>query len=118
MEEKRTAALNGIEKKGWRKASTEKLGEKANLLEEKLIEEGVKSTRALIQTFLQTVKACRLYESNHPILSKFLDRLKRDFDRYFEEFDFFSLHVRERQLFYQGKVVYENQDIKDNLAFL
>ena len=118
MEELRTASVSGIEKKGLKRASAEQWVGKANLLEENLTEEGIRETRALIQTFLQTVKACRLYESDHPILSKFLDRLKRDFDRYFEEFDSFSLQIRERQLFYQGKVVYESQDVKDNLAFL
>ena len=80
-------------------------------------EEALKSTRALIQTFLQTVKAYRLYEANHPILSKFLDRLKKDFDHYFEEFDSFPLLVGEHRLFYRGKVVYENQDVKESLAF-
>jgi HEAT repeat protein len=91
--------------------------DKTDVFEEKVIEEGVKSTRALIQTFLQTVKAYRLYEANHPILSKFMDRLKKDFDRYFNEFDSFSLQVGEHRLFYQGKVVYESQDVKESLAF-
>lgn len=77
----------------------------------------IKATRALIQTLLQTLKSFRLYETNHPILIKFLDRLKRDFDLYFEGFDSFTLHVGEYQLFYHGKVIYENQDIKESLAF-
>jgi hypothetical protein len=63
------------------------------------------------------VKSFRLYEAEHPILLRFLDRLKKDFDRYFEEFDSFSLQVGEHQLFYQGKVVYESQDVKESLAF-
>ena len=86
--------------------------------EEKVIEEKIKSTKALIQTFLQTLKAYRLYEANHPILSKFLDRLKNDFDHYFDEFDSFSLKVGEHRLYYRGKVVYENQDVKESLAFV
>jgi HEAT repeat protein len=86
--------------------------------QEKIVEEkSVKATRALIQTFLQTVKAFRLYEANHPILLKFLERLKKDFDNYFEEFDSFPLLVGEHRLFYRGKVVYENQDVKESLAF-
>jgi len=47
------------------------LDDKVDIQEEKAIEEKVKSTKALIQTFLQTLKAFRLYEANHPILSKF-----------------------------------------------
>lgn len=95
-----------------------KLEEKIDIFEEKILEEGVKSTRALIQSFLQTMKAFRLYETGHPILTKFLERLKKDFEHYFNEFDSFTLQVGEHRLFYQGKVVYESQDVKESLAFL
>ncbi len=90
----------------------------ADLSEEKAVEEKVKSTKALIQTVLQTLKAFRLYESNHPILSKFLERLRKDFDQYFDEFDSFSLQVGEYRLSYRGNVVYENEDVKESLAFV
>jgi hypothetical protein len=94
------------------------LEDKVDLFEEKAIEEKVKSTRGLIQTFLQTLKAFRLYEANHPILSKFLERVRKDFDQYFDEFDSFSLQIGEHRLYYRGNVVYENQDIKESLAFV
>lgn len=94
------------------------LEEKLDIFEEKAMEEKVKLTKGLIQTFLQTLKAYRLYEANHPILSKFLERLKNDFDHYFNVFDSFSLQIGEHRLHYQGKVVYENQDIKESLAFV
>lgn len=95
-----------------------KLEGKLDVFDEGIVEEGVKSTRALIQTFLQTLKAYRLYESNHPILSRFLDRLRKDFDQYFDGFDSFSLQIGEYCLYYRGKVVYESQDVKESLAFL
>jgi hypothetical protein len=94
------------------------LQDNVDIFEEKGIEEKVKSTRALIQTFLQTLKGFRLYEANHPILSKFLERVRKDFDQYFNEFDSFSLQVAEHRLYYRGKVVYENQDVKESLAFV
>lgn len=94
------------------------LEDKLDYFEEKTVEEKVKSTKGLIQTFLQTLKAYRLYEANHPILSKFLERLRNDFNHYFDEFDSFSLQIGEHRLHYQGKVVYENQDIKESLAFV
>ena len=94
------------------------LEEKVDILEEKGIEVKVKSTKALIQTFLQTLKAFRLYEANHPILSKFLEKLRKDFDQYFDEFDSFSLQIGEHRLYYRGNVVYENQDVKESLAFV
>lgn len=97
----------------------EKFEEKVEVHEEKEkeVEHGVRATRSLIQLFLQAVKAYRLYEENHPILSKFLDRLRLDFDRFFTEFDSFSIQIGEYQLFYKGKVVYENMDVKESLAF-
>ncbi len=94
------------------------LQDNTDILEEKAIEEKVKSTKALIQTFLQTVKGFRLYEANHPALSKFIERLRKDFDQYFDEFDSFTLQVAEHRLYYRGKIVYENQDTKESLAFL
>jgi hypothetical protein len=92
--------------------------DKADISEEKAVEEKVKSTKALIQNFLQTLKTCRLYETNHPILPKFLERLRKDFDQYFDEFDSFSLQIGEYRLYYRRNVVYENQDVKESLAFV
>ena len=92
--------------------------DKADISEEKAVEEKVKSTKALIQTFLQTLKAFRLYETNHPILSKFLEKLRKDFEQYFDEFDSFSLQIGEHRLYYRGNVVYENEDVKESLAFV
>jgi len=94
------------------------LEEKTDMSEEKIIEEKVKSTKVLIQTFLQTLKAFRLYEANHPILSKFVEKLRKDFDQYFGEFDSFSLQIGEHRLHYRGNVVYENEDVKESLAFV
>jgi len=94
------------------------LEDKLDISEDKEIEEKVKSTKSLIQTFLQTLKAFRLYEANHPILSKFLERLRKDFDQYFGEFDSFSLQVGEHRLYYRGNIVYENKDVKESLAFV
>lgn len=93
------------------------LEDKMDHFDEKAIEEEVRSTKALIQTFLQALGAFRLYEASHPLISRFLDRLRNDFDHYFNEFDSFSLQVGEHQLFFRGKVVYESQDVKESLAF-
>jgi hypothetical protein len=94
------------------------LEEKTDMSEEKVVEEKIKSTKALIQTFLQTLKAFRLDEANHPILSKFIERLRKDFEQFFGEFDSFSLQIGEYRLFYRGNVVYENEDVKESLAFI
>jgi len=86
--------------------------------ESRTIDEGVKSAKALVQSFLQTVNGYRFYEASHPMLSRLLDRLEKDFNRYFDEYDSFSLQVGETHLFYQGRVVYESQDPKESVAFV
>jgi hypothetical protein len=91
---------------------------KKDLVDEKALEEGLRSAKGLIQSFLQTLKAYRLYDADHPILVKFLDRLKKDFENYFKESDSFFLQVGQHQLFFRGKPVYESQDVKESLAFL
>jgi len=81
-------------------------------------EDEVKSAKALVQTFLQTIKGYRLYDSNHPVQLKLLERLKNDFARYFEELPSFSLQIGEHQFFFHGNVVYESDDVKESLAFV
>lgn len=86
--------------------------------DEKMTEEELKSAKSLIQTFLQSLKAFQLYEASHPILLRFLDRIKEDFDHYFEKHDSFSIQVDQVQLLFQRKVVYESRDLWESLAFL
>jgi hypothetical protein len=74
--------------------------------------------RILVVTFIQTLKAFRLYEIDHPILIKFLDRVRKAFNQYFTEFEVFSLQIKERQILHRKKIVYESTDMKENLAFL
>jgi hypothetical protein len=109
--------LSEVEK-DTRRSPVKSLEEKTDISEEKEIEEKVKSTKSLIQTLLQTLKAYRLYEANHPILSKFMEKLRKDFDQYFDEFESFSLQIGEHRLYYRGNIVYENEDVKESLAFL
>jgi HEAT repeat protein len=87
-------------------------------LDEKSLREISESARFLVVVFLQNLKAFRLYEPNHPILSKFFDRLWKTFNRYFNEFDVFSLQIKEHQLLHRKKIIYENSDMKESLAFL
>ncbi len=87
-------------------------------LDEKSLREISDSARFLVVVFLQNLKAFRLYEPNHPILSKFFDRLWKTFNRYFNEFDVFSLQIKEHQLLHRKRVIYENADMTESLAFL
>ncbi len=86
-------------------------------LDDKNIEEEAKSVRSLIKSFLQTLKAYQIYETKHPSLLKFSASLKQEFDRCFNKLDALSVQVGQHQLLYREKVVYESQDMKENLAF-
>ena len=93
-------------------------GDKAEVTGDHLSKAEVKSAKALVQAFLQTVKGYRLYDPSHSILLKFMERLTIDFAQYFEEIPSFSLQIGEHQLFYHGNVVYESDDVKESLAFV
>lgn len=86
-------------------------------LDDKKLAEEAKSVRSLIQSFLQALKAYQIYETKHPFLLKFLNNLKQEFDRCFEKLAPLSLTVAQHQLLYREKVVYESQDVKEDLAF-
>src|SRR5512139_311004 len=88
------------------------------MTDDQLSKDEVKSAKTLVQAFLQTVKGYRLYDSSHPILLKYMERLTKAFARYFEELHSFSLQVGDHQLFYHGNVVYESDDVKESLAFV
>ncbi len=94
----------------------QRTGEKGMDLDEKKVEEEAKSASSLIQSFLQTLKVYQIYEAKHPYILKFLDSLKREFDRCFDKLGPFSFQVGQHQLLYREKVVYECQDAKENLA--
>jgi hypothetical protein len=93
-------------------------GEKVGMTDDQLSKDEVKSAKTLVQAFLQTVKGYRLYDSSHPILLKYMERLTKNFARYFEELPSFSLQIGDHQLFYHGNVVYESDDVKESLAFV
>jgi HEAT repeat protein len=91
---------------------------KTNDCGQKIAEDELKLVKAVIQGFLQALKASHLYEADHPILLRFLDRLKQDFDSYFEKYDAFIIQVDELHFFFDGKAIYEGGNIRESLAFL
>ena len=93
-------------------------GSKTDAFAQETSEDELKLARAVIQSFFQSLKAFQLYEDDHPILHKFLDRLKQDFDGYFEKRDSFIIQVDELQFSFQGKALHEGQALRESLAFM
>ena len=94
------------------------LNSKTSEIRQKVTEDELKLVKLVIQDFLQALKTFHLYEADHPILLRFLDRLKKDFDRYFEKYDALFVELDERHFLYDGKTVYESQDLRESLAFM
>jgi HEAT repeat protein len=81
-------------------------------------DEELASTTNLIQTLLKAIKANKLYQPNNPMLTKQLENLTRKFTAHLEHYQTLNLQVGEYKLFFDGKPIYENRDMKESLAFL
>jgi hypothetical protein len=72
----------------------------------------------LFATFVKTIKAFRLYPPENPSLSSFRDQIYRKFQEFLKRHHTLFIKVNEYNLTYQGKILYENRDLKTSLAFL
>jgi HEAT repeat protein len=82
------------------------------------IDEELASTTDLIRTLLKAIKAYKLYQRNNPMLTKQLEDLTAKFTAHLEHYQTLNLQVGEYKLFFDGKPIYENTDMKESLAFL
>jgi hypothetical protein len=82
------------------------------------IDEELASVGDLIRTLLKAIKAFRLYESNNPMLTKQVEELTTKFTNHLDHYQSLNVQVGEYKLFFDGKPVYENTDMKESLAFL
>jgi hypothetical protein len=86
--------------------------------EEPQINEEMASAADLIRSLLKAIKAFKLYESNNPMLGKQLEELTSKFKGHLDRYQTLNLQVGEYKLFFEGKPIYENTDMKESLAFL
>jgi hypothetical protein len=86
--------------------------------EEPQINEEMASAADLIRSLLKAIKAFKLYESNNPMLGKQLEELTSKFKGHLDRYQTLNLQVGEYKLFFDGKPIYENTDMKESLAFL
>jgi len=81
-------------------------------------DEEVLLARDLTNSFVKAVKAFRFYPSDNPTLKGFRDQLLRKFQFFLNKYNSFTFQIGEYDFSYNGKVVYENRDVKISLAFL
>jgi hypothetical protein len=71
----------------------------------------------VMQSMLKTSKAFKMYLPNNPLLVRFVDELVEKFGRHLSLYGDYRLDIDQFELKYKGKIVYENHDPKESLAF-
>ncbi len=82
------------------------------------VDEELTSAGDLIRSLLKAIKAFKLYQTNNPILIKQLEELTTKFTAHLDRYQKLNLQVGEYKLFFDGKPIYENMDMKESLSFL
>ena len=86
-------------------------------IEGKDLDEAVDQAKDLINTFVKTIKAFRLYPPENPTLVGFIDQVYRKFQLFLNKYHYFILKIGENKLSFREVTLYENLDLKTSLAF-
>ena len=81
------------------------------------VEEVFLHARDLMNIFVKTIKAFRLYPPENPSLVGFRDLLFRKFQFFLKKYHTFSFKVGEYDFSFNNRVLYENKELKTSLAF-
>ena len=71
----------------------------------------------IMLSLVKTSKAFRMYLPNNPLLARFTDDLKGKLVKLLSLYGDLRLDVEQFELSYKGKVVYQNNDPKESMAF-
>ena len=74
--------------------------------------------RDLMRSFIKGIKAFQFYPPDNPILKGFRELLPKKFNFFLNKYNSFIIQIGEYDLSFKGKVLYENRNIKNSLAFL
>ncbi len=81
------------------------------------VEEVFLHARDLMNIFVKTIKAFRLYPAENPSLVVSRDLLFRKFQFFLKRYHVFSFKVGEYDFSFNNRVLYENKELKTSLAF-
>ncbi len=81
------------------------------------VDEILLHARDLMNIFVKTIKAFRIYPPENPSLVGFRDLLFRKFQFFLKQYHTFVLKIGEYDFSFNNKVLYENKDLKSSLAF-
>lgn len=82
------------------------------------VEEVFLHARDLMNIFIKTIKAFRIFPPENPSLIGFRDLLFRKFQFFLKRYHVFSFKLGEYEFSFNNRVLYENKDLKSSLAFL
>jgi hypothetical protein len=85
--------------------------------EEVVGKEEISSVTEVMQAMAKASNALRMYMSNNPLLQRFLEDLNGKMDGHLEGYGDLRLDIDHFEMRYKGKVVYENRDPKESMAF-
>ena len=88
-----------------------------SVIEGKDLEEAIVQARDVINSFIKTIKAFRLYPPENPSLVGFIDQAYQKFQIFLNKYHYFILKIEENGFFFRGITLYENPDLKTSLAF-
>jgi HEAT repeat protein len=73
--------------------------------------------RDLMNIFVKTIKAFRIFPPENPSLVGFRELLFRKFQFFLKRYHVFSFKIGEYEFSFNNRVMYENKDLKGSLAF-
>ncbi|HEY6873654.1 MAG TPA: HEAT repeat domain-containing protein [Geobacteraceae bacterium] len=71
----------------------------------------------VMQAIVKTSKGFRMYLPNNPLLARFVEELKTRIGKHLSLYGEYMLDIDQFELRYKGKIVYENRDPKESMAF-
>jgi HEAT repeat protein len=81
------------------------------------VEEVFLHARDLMNIFIKTIKAFRIFPPENPSLIGFRELLFRKFQFFLKRYHVFSFKLGEYEFSFNNRVLYENKDLKSSLAF-
>jgi uncharacterized protein YjgD (DUF1641 family) len=75
------------------------------------------SAKSLVQLLVKALKSLLLYPENNPIPREFKRKLQQNFSDFLDSNEELRLEVKHSQLLYQGRMVYEDQDREEGIAY-
>ncbi len=81
------------------------------------VDEILVHARDLLNIFIKTIKAFRIYPAENPSLTGFRDLLFRKFQFFLKKYHAFAVKIGEHDFSFNKTVLYESKDLKTSLSF-